>query len=283
MKKLLISLAIIVALFCAVCVGMFLGGRTQHPQQTETPAPEPAPEPSPTPSIALVPNDDVVEEIVEEEPEPTPTPPPTPTPTPTPEPTPTQTPSQAQTGQDFNGWPAIPESQLPQPDKPSGNTIVVIPSGQQTSRDPIGILPDQNVIVVPDSHTSSDPSSHDWIAEEIFLLTNKERVANGLKELGYAYDLQDIANTRAMEASVKFSHTRPNGQSCHDMITKECKVTGENLILADKPIATASNLVAEWMNSPGHRYNILLPDYTGMAVGIFESNGILYASQIFIG
>ena len=277
MKKLVISLVVIAALCAAACCAMYFCGQTPQPSQPVTASPEPAPEPPSTPPIALVPNDEVVEEIVEEEPEPTPTPTPAPTPTPTP------TPAPAQAEPNYNGWPAIPEWQLPQPDKPSGDTVIVIPAGQQTSRDATGILPDQNVIVVPNAHAASDPSSHDWLAEEIFLLTNKERVAGGLKELGYAYDLQDVADTRAMEASVQFSHTRPNGQSCHDMITKDCKVTGENLILADKPIATAANLVAEWMNSPGHRYNIMLPDYTGMAVGIFEYNGVLYAAQIFIG
>ena len=279
MKKLVISLVVIAALCAAACCAMYFCGQTPQPSQTETPAPEPAPEPPSTPPIALVPNDDVVEEIVEEvveeELEPTPTPTPTPEPTPTPAP--------AQTEQVYNGWPAIPEWQLPQPDKPSGDTVIVIPSGQQTSRDTVGILPNQNVVIVPNTHTVSDPTSHDWIAEEIFLLTNQERASRGLKELSYAYDLQDIADTRARESAEKFSHTRPNGQSYDSMITKDCKVTGENLILADKPIATPDNLVSEWMNSPGHRYNILLPDYTGLAVGIYETNGVLYASQIFIG
>lgn len=271
MKKLLIALLLILALFCTACAG-----------QSVTPEPEPAPAPVITPPpIALVPNDDVIEEVVEEEPAPTQTPTPTPTPEPTPTPTPTPA-AQPQTDS-YNGWPAIPEWQLPQPDKPTGNTVVVIPTGPQTSRDPIGILPDQNAIIIPDSHASSDPTSRDWIAEEIFLLTNSERTARGLKELAYAYDLQSAADTRAYEASVQFSHTRPNGQSCHDIVTRDCKVTGENLIMADKPIATPENLVAEWMNSPGHRYNILLADFTGMAVGIYEANGVLYASQIFIG
>ena len=207
MKKLVISLVVIAALCAAACCAMYFCGQTPQSSQTGTPAPEPAPEPSQTPPIALVPNDEVVEEIVEEEPEPTPTPAPTPTPTPTP------TPAPAQAEPNYNGWPAIPEWQLPQPDKPSGDTVIVIPSGQQTSRDATGILPDQNIIVVPNAHAASDPSSHDWLAEEIFLLTNKERVANGLKELGYAYDLQDIADTRARESAEKFSHTRPNGQS----------------------------------------------------------------------
>lgn len=277
MKKLVISLVVIAALCAASCCAMYFCGKTPQPSQPVTASPEPAPEPPSTPPIALVPNDEVTEEIVEEEPEPTPTPTPAPTPTPTP------TPAPAQAEPNYNGWPAIPEWQLPQPDKPSGDTVIVIPSGQQTSRDTVGILPNQNVVIVPNTHTVSDPASHDWIAEEIFLLTNQERASRGLKELSYAYDLQSVADTRAVEASVQFSHTRPNGQSYDSMITKDCKVTGENLILADKPIATPENLVSEWMNSPGHRYNILLPDYTGLAVGVFEANGVLYASQIFIG
>ena len=120
-------------------------------------------------------------------------------------------------------------------------------------------------------------------AKQIFDLTNRKRAANGLNELTYAYDLQNAADVRAREASVSFSHTRPDGTSCHDIVTKDYYVTGENLIMADKPIATADNFIAEWMNSEGHRYNILLPEYKELAVGVYEKDGVVYACQIFLG
>ena len=86
------------------------------------------------------------------------------------------------------------------------------------------------------------------LAKEIFELVNKERVAVGLKELEYNFELQAAANLRAKEASESFSHTRPDGSSCHDVIELEYYATGENLLMADKEIATAENMMKTWMN-----------------------------------
>jgi uncharacterized protein YkwD len=277
MKNILITVLIIGLVMCVA------GGLMYH--FGDTPKPEPA-EPAaetqePMPTIKL-PEEDV---IVEEEPEPTPSADRTIQPgdqtiqtTQTGDQT-TQTTTQTpDTSGEYRGWPAIPADQLPQPDQPSGGTQIVIPSNPQ-----IGTYNGNSVIIVPNSHSVTDRSSLDYLAEEIFLLTNQERVAHGLKELAYAYDLQDAADTRAQEASVLFSHTRPNGQSCHDIVTKNYNITGENLIQADRPVATPANLVAEWMSSSGHRANILLKDYTKLAVGVYEKNGVVYACQIFVG
>lgn len=121
------------------------------------------------------------------------------------------------------------------------------------------------------------------LAKQIFELTNAEREKEGLNKLDYHYSLQDEADIRAQECSVSFSHTRPDGTSCHDIVTEEYTVTGENLAQADKPIATAENFMKSWMESAGHRFNILLPEFTGIAIGVYEKNDIIYVSQIFIG
>lgn len=121
------------------------------------------------------------------------------------------------------------------------------------------------------------------LAMEIFDLTNGVREENGLCRLAYAEDLQDAADTRAYECSIQFSHTRPDGSSCHDIVTKDYYVTGENLVLVDKPIATAENIMSRWMVSKGHRDNILLPEFTELAVGVYEHRGRIYAAQIFLG
>ena len=191
---------------------------------------------------------------------------------------------------EYNGWPAIPANQLPQPDGPvniytyNGSTVVIPGGTPQSSGNYLGIQPDEHVAVIPGYNTESVVTANvSSLGKQIFDLTNKERAAQGLKELSYAYDLQSAADTRAREASTLFSHTRPDGTSCHDIVTKDYDVTGENLIMADKPIATAENLVAEWMNSEGHRHNILLGEYTELAVGVYEKDGVVYACQIFLG
>ena len=88
------------------------------------------------------------------------------------------------------------------------------------------------------------------LADEIFTLTNKVRADNGLGRLTYADDLQGQADIRAKECSVKFSHTRPDGSDCHSIIHKDYYVAGENLIMADKPIATPERLMDEQGKHP---------------------------------
>lgn len=122
------------------------------------------------------------------------------------------------------------------------------------------------------------------LIDEIFNLTNDEREKNGLEKLTYSTALQKAADVRAEESAVQFSHTRPDGTSCHTVVEEvEYNVTGENLLKADKPLAQASTMVNAWMNSEGHRANILLPEYRCMAVGLTEKDGVIYAVQIFLG
>lgn len=122
------------------------------------------------------------------------------------------------------------------------------------------------------------------LSREIFDLTNQIRAKNGLGELTYADDLQDAADVRAYECSITFSHTRPDGSSCHSIVEEmDYYVTGENLIKVDRPIAVPEIIMSEWMTSEGHRANILLPEFTKLAVGVYEKNGVVYAAQIFMG
>lgn len=137
---------------------------------------------------------------------------------------------------------------------------------------------------IPNEDQSVDYNiDHEKLAQEIFRLVNEARKKNGVPVLTYNKEIQDAADLRAKEASESFSHTRPDGSSCHDVIELEYYATGENLLMADKEIATAENMMNSWMNSESHRANILLEDFTEMAVGIYEKDDIVYATQIFLG
>ena len=147
------------------------------------------------------------------------------------------------------------------------------------------IQSDEPSIIIPglQSDLPQDIGQNSLIAD-IFSKVNAERKDNGLNELTYNADLQEAANIRAQEASEMFSHTRPNGKSCHSVVEDfDYFVTGENLILADRQIATASRLVEEWMNSEGHKHNILLKDFTSTAIGVTEKSGQVFVAQIFLG
>lgn len=137
---------------------------------------------------------------------------------------------------------------------------------------------------VPDEDQSIEYNiDNEKLIEDIFKLVNEARKENGVPELTYNKEIQDAADLRAKEASESFSHTRPDGSSCHDVIKLEYYATGENLLMADKEIATAENMMKTWMNSESHRANILLKDFTEMAIGIYEKDNIVYATQIFLG
>ena len=143
---------------------------------------------------------------------------------------------------------------------------------------------DEETPSIPNEEQSIEYNINDEkLIENIFNLVNDARKENGVSELTYNKEIQDAANLRAKEASESFSHTRPDGSSYYEVIEIDYNVAGENLIMADKEIATAENLMEAWMNSEGHRANILLKDFTGMAIGIYEKDSVVYAAQLFLG
>lgn len=143
---------------------------------------------------------------------------------------------------------------------------------------------DDSEITIPTDASKTEQIVPEELQKQIFELTNKERVNYELSELKYNNDIQAAADLRAKEISESFSHTRPDGTNCDTVVADiDYFVTGENLIMADNPIATAEKMMDTWMNSEGHRNNILLADFESMAVGIYEKDGVTYGVQIFIG
>ena len=149
-------------------------------------------------------------------------------------------------------------------------------TAEQTQDEPAAELPDEDQSIEYNI-------DHEQLIKDIFELVNQEREKNNVPALTYNKEIQDAADLRAKEASESFSHTRPDGSSCHDVIKLEYYATGENLLMADKEIATAENMMKTWMDSESHRANILLKDFTEMAIGIYEKDNIVYATQIFLG
>ena len=115
---------------------------------------------------------------------------------------------------------------------------------------------------------------------QVFQLVNQRRIENGLTELTYRNDIQDAANMRANEIISTFSHTRPDGSSCFTSVNVNYYAIGENIASGQKSAAEVMNA---WMNSPGHRANILSTQFTGIAVGVVQYQGVNYWVQIFIG
>ena len=109
-------------------------------------------------------------------------------------------------------------------------------------------------------------SNYEW---EVLKLVNIERANVGLQSLSMVSDLQESCDIRAVELETSFSHTRPNGSGCYTTIPKSFphKGAGEN---AAKGQTGPEQVVESWMNSSGHRANILSFSAGYMGVGYAE-------------
>ena len=106
----------------------------------------------------------------------------------------------------------------------------------------------------------------DTYALEVINLVNQERVAAGLDELVIDEGLCEAAAVRAAEIQSLFSHTRPDGSSCFtalEDIGVQYTLAGENIAIGQ---ASPQAVVQAWMESPGHRENILNPSFTRIGV-----------------
>ena len=118
-------------------------------------------------------------------------------------------------------------------------------------------------------------------AAEVVRLVNEERAKAGLPALTADTALSAAAQQRAQEITVSFQHTRPGGQAWHTVLGAYGVTymrAGENIAYGQK---TSAAVMAGWMNSPGHKANIL-GDFTRIGVGVYEKNGALYWTQLFI-
>ena len=120
---------------------------------------------------------------------------------------------------------------------------------------------------------------------EVFNLINAKRTANGLTSLKIDDEVQNIARIKAkdMVNNNYFSHTSPTYGSPFDMMKSfgiSYKTAGENIA----GNSTNTGAVEAWMNSSGHRANILNSsfNYTGIGVVSSPKYGKIYV-QMFIG
>lgn len=114
-------------------------------------------------------------------------------------------------------------------------------------------------------------------------LVNEQRAANGLKPLTLSAKLSDIARLKSQDMHDKnyFSHTSPTYGSPFDMLKQfgvSYRAAGENIAMGYR---TPEAVMDGWMNSPGHRANILNASYTQIGVGYVASGS--YWTQTFIG
>ena len=206
--------------------------------------------------------DNAPEEIPEEMPEETPEEQPDETPDNTPDETPDEQPDE-------------------QPDETPDEAPEETPDN--TPQLPEGSRPEET----PDNGTEQNPednnngTSQGDFASQVVALVNAERAKQGLSALTIDTKVQQAALVRAKESAQSFSHTRPNGSSFSTALTEagvSYRTAGENIAYGQ---STPQQVMNAWMNSSGHRANILNANYTTIGVGYTVINGTAYWAQLF--
>lgn len=121
-----------------------------------------------------------------------------------------------------------------------------------------------SVASVKENKTEQDSTASMSYAEQVLYYVNIERENAGVSPLTLDDKLCQAADIRAAELLELFSHTRPDGTDCFtvlDEVDFSSSICGENIAAGRK---TAKETVNDWMNSPGHKANILNPSYSVM-------------------
>lgn len=171
--------------------------------------------------------------------------------------------------------PGSPEVEIPD------NNVPNIPETETPDNNRPGTPETEKPDNKPDTETPGQENLS--FAEQVVELVNEERAKEGLAPLTIDKKVQAAAQIRAVESKTSFSHTRPNGSSFATAL-KEQGVTyrrsGENIAWGQR---TPKEVVNAWMNSSGHRANIMNKNFTKIGVGYYQHNGVNYWSQLFIG
>jgi hypothetical protein len=119
------------------------------------------------------------------------------------------------------------------------------------------------------------------MAADVLRIMNEERAKNGLSALTADPVLMDYAMQRAAEVYVFFSHTRPNGTECFSIFSSDYSygLKGENIAIGQD---SAAEVMDAWMNSEGHRANILNSEFSSVGIGCFyQPDGSIGWVQLF--
>ena len=134
-----------------------------------------------------------------------------------------------------------------------------------------------------ENNSNSLELPNEAFVDEVIRLVNVERNKVGLRSLSKEIQLCKAANVRAGEIVTLFAHTRPNGKDCFSVLSEyniNYRTAGENIAWGQ---TSPQQVVDGWMNSPGHRANILGSGFEKIGVGVVEEGGRYYWAQMFIG
>lgn len=137
-------------------------------------------------------------------------------------------------------------------------------------------------VLEAEGNMNSDESLLDIYSERVAYLVNQERRAHGVGELTMIPMLNEASAVRAKETVKSFAHVRPDGSAFYTVLTDAGLTSfgaGENIAFG---YWTPEEVMEGWMNSEGHRKNILNPAYKYIGVSVVYENGLYYWDQLFL-
>jgi uncharacterized protein YkwD len=124
-------------------------------------------------------------------------------------------------------------------------------------------------------------------ALEMLQLINEARAQNGVQPLTFNETYYHCAEIRANEIGTEYSHTRPNGQPWNSVFAEQglnyIGCYGENIYNPYGDSVSPADGQTAFMNSPGHRKNILNPNYKSAAICVLYTEDRSYFVQLFFG
>lgn len=136
---------------------------------------------------------------------------------------------------------------------------------------------------VPEENQPEEGNVELSLAKQVAQLVNEERAKAGLPALEFDTEIASAALVRANEITASFSHTRPDGRKFSTVLTDNgIRFTGagENIAWGQK---SPEQVMEAWMNSDGHRANILDANFNKIGVGHYQdASGRNYWVQLFV-
>lgn len=178
----------------------------------------------------------------------------------------------------------------------NGNTTTITFPGCNLPESKPEITPPSEDTSTPENKPEITPPSEDTntpenkpeadkeltFAEQVVELVNQERTKAGLNAVTLDKSIASAALVRAKEIETSFSHTRPNGSKFGTALTEQgvtFKGAGENIAWGQK---SPEAVMQAWMNSEGHRANILNKNFTKIGVGYYQNAaGRNFWTQLF--
>lgn len=185
--------------------------------------------------------------------------------------------------------PCLPETETPgKPETETPNLPENDTPGKPETETPS--LPENDTSGKPETETPEKPENvpseeadtNTAYVNRIVELVNEERAKVGLSPVTLDKKVQAAAQVRAKEIVTSFSHTRPDGTSFSTALKEQnvsYRGSGENIAWGQKSPEAVMNA---WMNSSGHRANILNKNFKIIGVGYCRTaNGTNHWAQLF--